>query len=157
MSQGKLGFPISLSELLGVPIRAAISSLMEVTMLSNFDLQAIEQLPHVETVTETEHTIIINLRAFKASDFYDSQTVYQIPNSRIILRKCGIGPKVKIFKKNLDKGIRVSYDTMRGHPNVFDSGTPCLGNIKTAFYRYLRTNEYAVAATLLVQFLQQTY
>ena len=66
---------------------------------------------------------------------------------RILLRTRGKGPMVKFYHYKYPE--RIDY-----HDNVRTNGGVCLGNLEKPISKLLKAEEYAVALSLLIEFIQ---
>lgn len=127
-------------------------------MLTNTEKEALLRNPLIKSIEDYNERLVVHVKKLQCKRLrYGYDYYYDIPACRIIIKPKK--PKIKILHAKQNYGIctYVYRNQLKGHPHIFASGSPCLGNIKGAFYSYIREKEYAVAINLMVQFLQVCY
>jgi hypothetical protein len=128
--------------------------------LSISEKERLLQNPLVMDIEENYERITVFIDSCDCLGLHSKKLRFKIPRCRLLLRKDGISPLIRLYYLNKDKGIQalwgqpIETSLFLGHPHVFGTGRPCLGNVKKTFYSWLKGKEYAAAINLIIQFLQ---
>ena len=118
--------------------------------MTNKEMKSIMNNSFVEKVEENVscYGIVAHIKPFiiKYADNFGKEPLEMIHGCRILLRTRGKGPMVKFFHHRYQEKIY--------HHNVRTNGGVCLGNLEKPISKLLKVKEYAVALSLLIEFVQ---
>jgi len=119
--------------------------------MTNKEMKSILNNSFVEKVEENVscYGIVTYIKPFtiKYANQFGKEPFEMIYGCRILLRTRGKGPMVKFYHHKHPERIR-------NHDNVRLNGGVCLGNLEKPISKLLKAKEYAVALSLLIEFIQ---
>lgn len=119
--------------------------------VTNKEMKSILNNSLVEKVEENAscYGIIVHIKPFtiKYADNFKREPMKMNNGCRILIRTRGKGPMVKFYHHRYPE--RIGY-----HDNIRENGGVCLGNLEKPISKLLKAKEYAVALSLLIEFVQ---
>ena len=119
--------------------------------MTNKEMKSILNNSFVKKVEENTscYGIIAHIQPFtiKYAANFGREPTEMMNGCRILLRTRGKGPMVKFFHHRHQEKIH-------NHDNVRSNGGVCLGNLEKPISNCLKQKEYAVALSLLIEFIQ---